>query len=138
MPQKTLRGLVQSLLFAFLALRGACLADDSGPGMVYYPEIIGSDEGTIQNAGAGAEIWHGGPDNGVADLVRYAVRVSDHAVNSMIRPSWAEYCLTRTRRRALWMRKRPRRTPIISAASRRPDDSSFKSWIPTIFCRPWP
>ncbi len=55
------------------------------------PEIIGVDEGAIQNAGAGAEIWNGGPGDGVADLVRYAVRVSDHAVNSMIRVSWADY-----------------------------------------------
>lgn len=53
------------------------------------PEIIGVDQGAIQNAGAGTEIWNGGPDNGVTELVRYAIRVSDHAVNSMIRLSWA-------------------------------------------------
>ncbi len=55
------------------------------------PEIIGVDQGAIQNAGAGAGIWNGGPGNGVTNLVRYALRVSDHAVNSMIRVSWADY-----------------------------------------------
>ncbi len=55
------------------------------------PEIIGIDQGAIQNAGAGTEIWNGGPGDGVTNLVRYALRVSDHAVNSMIRVSWADY-----------------------------------------------
>jgi len=53
-------------------------------------EIIGVEQGAIQNAGAGTEIWNGGPGNGVAQLVRYAVRVSDYSVNSMIRVGWAD------------------------------------------------
>jgi hypothetical protein len=55
------------------------------------PEIISPDQGAIQNAGVGTEIWNGDPSNGVTNLVKYAVRVSDHAVNSMIRVSWADY-----------------------------------------------
>ena len=56
-----------------------------------HPEIISPDQGAIQNAGAGTEIWRGGPGNGVTNLVNYAVRVSDYAVNSMIRVSWSDY-----------------------------------------------
>ncbi len=52
------------------------------------PTIITVDQGAIQNAGSGTEIWNGGPGNGVTDLVSYAVRVSDNAVNSMIRVGW--------------------------------------------------
>lgn len=58
---------------------------------VFSPEIIATDQGAIQNAGVGTEIWNGGPGNGVTNLVKYAVRVSDYAVNSMIRVSWADY-----------------------------------------------
>ena len=36
----------------------------------------------------GTEIWRGGPYDGVTNLIRYAVRVSDYSVNSMIRPAW--------------------------------------------------
>lgn len=66
------------------------------------PEVIGIDQGAIQNAGAGAEIWNGGPGNGVMELVRYAVRVSDYAVNSMIRVSWADY---ETKESEYWFQK---------------------------------
>jgi len=74
------------LLWLSLQMGGAAPAAE-----VLRPEIIGVEAGAIQNAGAGTEIWRGGPGNGVAELVRYAVRVSDHAVNSMIRVSWADY-----------------------------------------------
>jgi hypothetical protein len=39
----------------------------------------------------GTEIWQGGRGNGESRLVKYAVRVSDYAVNSMIRVNWADY-----------------------------------------------
>lgn len=79
------------LLLLFLWCSDA-LASGATKSVVHItPEIIGIDQGAIQNAGAGAEIWNGGPGNGVADLVKYAVRVSDYAVNSMIRVSWTDY-----------------------------------------------
>ena len=55
------------------------------------PEMITAEQGAIQNAGVGAEIWNGGPGDGVSNLVRYAVRVSEYAVNSMIRVGWDAY-----------------------------------------------
>ncbi|MHB8898204.1 MAG: hypothetical protein ACYC6Y_05615 [Thermoguttaceae bacterium] len=58
---------------------------------VIRPAIIPVEEGSIQNAGSGTEIWRGGPDNGESRLVKYAVRVSDYSVNSMIRISWCDY-----------------------------------------------
>ena len=62
-----------------------------GAETVTQPEIITVGEGAIQNAGSGTEIWRGGPSNGEARLVKYAVRVSDYSTNSMIRVSWADY-----------------------------------------------
>ncbi len=53
--------------------------------------VIPVEQGAIQNAGCGTEIWHGGPFDGVTQLVNYAVRVSDYSVNSMIRPSWLDF-----------------------------------------------
>lgn len=58
---------------------------------VVTPDVIGVEQGAIQNAGAGTEIWHGGPSNGVAQLVRYAVRVSDYSANAMLRVGWDAY-----------------------------------------------
>jgi hypothetical protein len=55
------------------------------------PTIIAPGEGAIQNAGVGTEIWNGGPGDGVTNLVKYAVRVSEHALNSMIRISWVDF-----------------------------------------------
>jgi len=55
------------------------------------PQIIRVEEGAIQNAGAGTEAWFGGPRDGETRLVKMAVRVSDHTVNSMLRISWADY-----------------------------------------------
>jgi len=55
------------------------------------PRIIEIEEGAIQNAGCGTEIWHGGPSNGETRLVKTAVSVSEYAVNSMIRVTWADY-----------------------------------------------
>ena len=55
------------------------------------PEIIGVDDGAIQNAGTGTEIWRGGPSNGETRLVKYAVRVSDYSTNSMVRVNWSDY-----------------------------------------------
>lgn len=58
---------------------------------VFRPEVIPVESGAIQNAGCGTEIWHGGPGDGVTNLVRYAVRVSDHSANAMIRVGWDAY-----------------------------------------------
>lgn len=57
----------------------------------FVPTLILPGEGAIQNAGTGAEIWNGGPGDGVTNLVSYAVRVSEHSVNSMIRINWADF-----------------------------------------------
>jgi hypothetical protein len=84
------RNVVQQIFF-FLVLPGACLAGDSGPDASFSPAIIGPEQGAIQNAGCGTEIWRGGPDNGETRLVKTAVAVSDYAVNSMIRVSWDQY-----------------------------------------------
>ena len=54
-------------------------------------KIILPEEGAIQNAGSGTEIWRGGPENGYEYLVQYAVRVSPYSANSMIRISWKDY-----------------------------------------------
>lgn len=67
------------------------LASDTATQTTVHPELIGIDEGAIQNAGCGAEIWRGGPHEGETRLVRYAVRVSDHSVNTMIRVNWSDY-----------------------------------------------
>lgn len=58
---------------------------------VFRPELIPVEAGAIQNAGCGTEIWNGGPDNGVTNLVRYAVRVSPYSANAMIRVGWDAY-----------------------------------------------
>jgi hypothetical protein len=77
-------------LLLFLALVTSCalFPREVAPVAAFVPEIITVDQGAIQNAGAGTEIWNGGPGNGVTNLVRYAVRVSEYSVNSMIRPGW--------------------------------------------------
>ena len=67
------------------------LADETGTCVSVRPEIIGVDEGAIQNAGCGTEIWHGGPHNGETRLVQTAVSVSDYSVNSMIRVAWYDH-----------------------------------------------
>lgn len=59
--------------------------------IVFTPKPIPVEAGAIQNAGCGTEIWHGGPANGVAELVRYAVRVSEYSANAMIRVGWDAY-----------------------------------------------
>lgn len=72
----------------------ACTLLGQEPGntvRVVTPEVIGVEQGAIQNAGTGTEIWHGGPANGVAELVRYAVRVSDYSANAMLRVGWDAY-----------------------------------------------
>lgn len=74
----------------FLSLVSACALIRREPvtATTVVPEIITVEQGAIQNAGAGTEIWQGGPGDGVTNLIRYAVRVSDYSVNSMIRPGW--------------------------------------------------
>lgn len=77
-----------------LVLLSACtlLRSGSQPATVRFtPHIIPVEAGAIQNAGAGTEIWNGGPDDGLTNLVRYAVRVSDHSANAMIRVGWDAY-----------------------------------------------
>lgn len=63
-------------------------AKRASAGAVFHPEAIPVESGAIQNAGCGTEIWHGGPEDGVTNLVRYAVRVSPHSANAMIRVGW--------------------------------------------------
>ena len=75
----------------FLSLVPLSLYAGESQSYVITPEIILPDQGAIQNAGTGDEIWNGGPSNGEARLVKYAVRVSDYSVNSMIRVSWSDY-----------------------------------------------
>ena len=77
----------------FLLFLASCtlLRDEPDQCATITPDIIAAEEGAIQNAGAGAEIWNGGPGNGVTNLVKYAVRVSDNSVNSMIRVGWDAY-----------------------------------------------
>ncbi len=58
---------------------------------IVTPEIITVEQGAIQNAGTGTEIWNGGPGDGVTNLARYAVRVSDFSANAMIRVGWDAY-----------------------------------------------
>ncbi|MDO5581524.1 MAG: hypothetical protein Q4G69_10325 [Planctomycetia bacterium] len=53
--------------------------------------IIPIEEGAIQNAGIGTEIWNGGPSAGYSFLVKYAVELQKPALNSMIRVSWRDY-----------------------------------------------
>jgi len=69
----------------------ALLADETDTRVDFHPEIIGVEEGAIQNADSGTEIWRGGPHNGETRLVKTAVRVSDYSVNSMIRVNWSDY-----------------------------------------------
>lgn len=58
---------------------------------VFRPEIIPAEDGAIQNAGCGTEIWNGGPADGVTNLVRYAVRVTPYSANAMVRVGWDAY-----------------------------------------------
>ncbi len=53
--------------------------------------IIPIEEGAIQNAGIGTEIWTGGPSAGYSFLVKYAVQLREYALNSMIRVCWSDY-----------------------------------------------
>ncbi|MBN2308693.1 MAG: hypothetical protein JXR94_06955 [Candidatus Hydrogenedentes bacterium] len=79
-------------LLLLVALAPCALAADEGNTWVrVHPDVIGIDEGAIQNAGTGTEIWRGGPDNGEERLVVFAQRVSEYSVNSMIRVNWADY-----------------------------------------------
>ncbi|MDD2462264.1 MAG: hypothetical protein PHT98_14395, partial [Kiritimatiellae bacterium] len=73
-----------------LSLVSACalFRQEPAKATTFAPEIITVEQGAIQNAGAGTEIWRGGPGDGVTNLIRYAVRVSDYSVNSMTRPGW--------------------------------------------------
>ncbi len=57
----------------------------------FQPDPIPVEQGAIQNAGTGTEIWHGGPGDGVTNLACYAVRVSDFSANAMIRVGWDAY-----------------------------------------------
>jgi hypothetical protein len=79
------------ILFLLLLFPWAPLADETGTCVHIRPEIIGVHAGAVQNAGTGTEIWHGGPSNGETRLVQTAARVSDYAVNSMIRVNWSDY-----------------------------------------------
>ncbi len=71
-----------------------CTQFSEDPGntvIVVTPEVITIEQGAIQNAGVGTEIWHGGPSDGVTQLVSYSVRVSDYSANAMLRVGWDAY-----------------------------------------------
>ncbi|MDO5567087.1 MAG: hypothetical protein Q4G59_10565, partial [Planctomycetia bacterium] len=53
--------------------------------------IIPVEEGAIQNAGIGTEIWYGGPSAGYDFMVKYAVQLREYALNSIIRATWSDY-----------------------------------------------
>ncbi len=87
-----------TVLLALLVTHSTVLAvDDCGSSVnsrsvvVVEPEVIPPAEGAIQNAGCGTEIWNGGPSDGEARLVKYAVRLSEYSLNSMIRPNWGDF-----------------------------------------------
>ena len=82
------KSILPVLLFLSLVSACALFRQESAKATTFAPEIITVEQGSIQNAGAGTEIWNGGPRDGVTNLIRYAVRVSDYSVNSMIRPAW--------------------------------------------------
>lgn len=69
----------------------ACVVCRVNDVAVFRPVAIPVEEGAIQNAGAGTEIWFGGPSDGVTNLARYAVRVSPYSANAMIRVGWDAY-----------------------------------------------
>lgn len=84
---KSFRCLFRFILLFTIGLFALCVkAEDPN-----HLKIILPEEGAIQNAGSGTEIWRGGADNGYEYLVRYAVRVSPYSANSMIRISWKDY-----------------------------------------------
>lgn len=87
-----MRGYLLSI-FVFLLLLTACSTFRNRPpeSIMVVPPMIAVEEGAIQNAGCGTEIWSGGAMDGVTNLVRYAVRVSPYSANAMIRVGWDAY-----------------------------------------------
>jgi hypothetical protein len=82
----------ESVLLLFFILIFSCGKSDEygGPKKTSF-EVILPEAGAIQNAGAGNEIWYGGSSNGETRLINFVVKVSEFAVNSMIRVNWADY-----------------------------------------------
>jgi len=78
------------LLFLILIFSGGKPNEYGGSKRTDF-EVILPESGAIQNAGAGNEIWRGGPSDGETRLIDFAVKVSDFAVNSMIRVNWVDY-----------------------------------------------
>jgi hypothetical protein len=81
--------LLLPILFILISFCGK--SDEFGKLKKTSFEVIIPEAGAIQNAGAGNEIWRGGSNNGETRLIDFAVKVSDFAVNSMIRVNWADY-----------------------------------------------
>jgi hypothetical protein len=79
------------LLLLFILISSCGKSDEFGESKKTGVEVILPEAGAIQNAGAGNEIWYGGSSNGETRLIDFAVKVSDYAVNSMIRVNWADY-----------------------------------------------
>lgn len=77
------------LLFILISSCGK--SDEFGEPNKTSFEVILPEAGAIQNAGAGNEIWNGGASNGETRLIDFSVKVSDFAVNSMIRLTWKDY-----------------------------------------------
>ena len=86
-------GRIHALLLSLPILCiGALGGDDATKETTMFkPKPIPVEAGAIQNAGCGTEIWRGGPSDGVKEIVKYAVRVSQHSANAMIRVGWDAY-----------------------------------------------
>jgi hypothetical protein len=81
-----------SVLLLLLSSISSCgESDELGGSKKTGFEVIMPESGVIQNAGTGNEIWNGGASNGETRIINFAVKVSDFAVNSMIRVNWADY-----------------------------------------------
>jgi hypothetical protein len=79
------------MLLLFILFSSCGKSDEFGGSKKTSFEVILPKSGAIQNAGAGNEIWNGGASNGETRLINFAVKVSDFAVNSMIRVNWVDY-----------------------------------------------
>ena len=87
-----INNLLKSVLLLLLILISSCgKSDEFGGSKKTSFEMILPEAGAIQNAGAGNEIWRGGPNNGETRLINFAVKVSEFAVNTMIRINWVDY-----------------------------------------------
>lgn len=79
------------LLFLLMIISSCGKSEGSEDSTNNNIEVILPESGAIQNAGTGNEIWRGGASNGETRLLKTAIKVSNYAVNSMIRVNWVDY-----------------------------------------------